>query len=472
VKNSLILKIFSLAIVLGALIFFLGLIHGVIQDRQHYRSEAIESIASTVAGQQSLVGPILHASCVETAEEMAPTDPENANSKLVKREKRREFMLTALPELLDIKSGVGTETRYRGMHSANVFNAKTKLQAKWSDLSGMQPKAQFKNSLLMQCGSPILMFGIDDPRGIRSAQLVINGQTYKLKGGTFHPIYKRGVHVQLPSSVLNATSTQTPLSIELDLELAGTQQLAIAPVGETTMVNMTSNWPHPSFGGSFAPSERQLRVDGFEANWRLSAMATNVAEDIRNRKDTPLQMLSIDFMSPINTYSLSDRATKYGILFVTLTLVAVGLFEIMKSLRVHPIQYFLIGAAISMFFLLLVSLSEHWGFERAYIAAASACVLLLTYYASHMLQGLWRGVPFGAGIALLYGLLYALLQLEQTALAVGAVSLFAVLALVMVLTRKIDWYSQFARPTPAAADTASKPPAVMRELWDESGAQA
>jgi inner membrane protein len=155
-----------------------------------------------------------------------------------------------------------------------------------------------------------------------------------------------------------------------------------------------------------------------------------------------VETLGLGFIDPINTYSLSDRATKYGLLFIVLTFVAVGLFEFMRGLRVHPVQYLLVGAAISIFFLLLVSLSEHLAFDHAYAIAASACVLLLSYYASHMLHSWKRGLPFGTGIAALYGLLYMLLQLEQTALVVGALALFAVLTAVMMLTRKVDWYAQ------------------------------
>jgi inner membrane protein len=177
---------------------------------------------------------------------------------------------------------------------------------------------------------------------------------------------------------------------------------------------------------------------------------------------------SVAFIDPVNPYSLWDRATKYGVLFIALTFVAVGLFELigsgphapplrgslppegaafsswggpaMKSLRVHPVQYLLVGSALCSFFLLLVSLSEHLPFGISYAVAASACVLLLAYYASHMLGGLARGIPLGGGIAVLYGLLYVLLQLEQTALVVGAIALFLVLAAVMVATRKVNWY--------------------------------
>jgi inner membrane protein len=149
---------------------------------------------------------------------------------------------------------------------------------------------------------------------------------------------------------------------------------------------------------------------------------------------------SVAFVEPVNPYSLSDRAIKYGVLFIALTFVAVGLFEVMKKLRVHPVQYLLVGSALCSFFLLLVSLSEHLPFGASYAVAASACVLLLGYYASHILGGLARGIPLAGGIGVLYGLLYVLLQLEQTALVVGAVALFLVLGAVMVLTREVNWY--------------------------------
>jgi inner membrane protein len=137
---------------------------------------------------------------------------------------------------------------------------------------------------------------------------------------------------------------------------------------------------------------------------------------------------------------LSDRATKYGLLFVVLTFVAVGLVEVLRRLRVHPVQYLLVGSALTVFFLLLVSLSEHLPFSVSYLAASVACTSLLAYYGSHVLGGWRAGAVFGAALGVLYGALYVLLQLEQTALVLGSVLLFAVLAAVMVATRKLDWY--------------------------------
>jgi len=149
----------------------------------------------------------------------------------------------------------------------------------------------------------------------------------------------------------------------------------------------------------------------------------------------------------VNPYSLSDRAIKYGLLFIGLTFLAVGMIEVMRQLRVHPIQYLLVGCALSIFFLLLLSLSEHLRFDVSYAIAAGACVALLSFYAHHLLRGWGAGLGFGAGTAALYGALYALLQMEQTALVIGSVLLFVVLAGVMVLTRRVDWYRLLGSPT-------------------------
>jgi inner membrane protein len=157
---------------------------------------------------------------------------------------------------------------------------------------------------------------------------------------------------------------------------------------------------------------------------------------------------------------MTDRATKYGLLFVALTFVAVGLFELLQRLRVHPVQYFLVGCAISIFFLLLLSLSEHMSFHKAYALAASACVVLLTYYASYMLKSLWRGLPLGICVGLLYGFLFVILRLEQTALVAGSVALFAVLTLVMVLTRHTDWHPMIALDVTPPPQPTSAPKAA------------
>jgi inner membrane protein len=505
-KHPLFTKLAALAAIIVLLLFGLSMIENVVQDRLRYRSLTAQSVADSLAGPQTLMGPLIHSACVESWEVETGKGDER---RMV--EQRREFRLVAMPEQLKLTTGAAMEERARGLHKVNTFNLKTQITAQWGSLASLQPQSTQKNSR-MHCGAPIVMMAVGDARGIRTAHLTMGGQALALKPGTFHPTYSRGLHAGLPESIRGKADG---LTATLDLELVGTERLAIVPLGGNTEVQMTSSWPHPSFGGRFLPSEREVRGDGFSAQWRLSSLATTAQADIAQGSriciggydESPAEYtpgnatprdcadsFSVAFIDPVNAYSLSDRAIKYGVLFIALTFVAVGLFELMgqgphapplrgslppeggafsswggpatQRLRVHPVQYLLVGSALCSFFLLLVSLSEHLSFGVSYAAAAAACVLLLAYYASHMLGGVARGLPLGAGIAVLYGLLYVLLQLEQTALAVGAISLFMVLAAVMVLTRKVNWYGlaqgssapgRPVAPAPHAAPAAAEP---------------
>ena len=468
-------------LLLVAVLLLLGLaqITDLVHERQGRHQSAVDSVARSLAGSQTVMGPLVHRACTE---EWTRTGDTGAVLE------RRNFNLVAAPSNLNVVSTSQVEARARGLHATQVFTLKAKLSAQWTDLQGLSSQARHAGAAV-RCGPPVLMLAVSDARGIRQAEVQINGQPQTVQAGTQHSAYPRGVQASLPAN----TTLTTPLRAEVELELLGTEALNFVPLGSATQISLSSNWPHPRFDGQFLPSERTISDQGFEASWRVSALASSAqqavvdggslcssgmggmgtsndsaeyaaavatAVDASGRGSDCVETLGLGFIDPINTYSLSDRATKYGLLFIVLTFAAVGLFECMRGLRVHPIQYFLVGAAISIFFLLLVSLSEHLAFNTAYALAASACVLLLAYYASHMLHSWRRGLPFGLGIAALYGLLFVLLQLEQTAMVVGALALFGVLAGVMALTRKLDWYA-LLRVTPSAVNSAPiSPPAA------------
>ena len=448
-------KLMSLALVGLVLMVALWKVSAVVGDRQNYRQQAIASVARSLAGPQTLTGPLLHRACTEEWD--VPLQDKRVHTE------RREWVLTAPPAVLRVQGTSQLEPRARGLHATQAFTLKAQLAADWPDLLALQPVAQHTGSRV-NCGQPILMLAVSDARGIRHAAVVLAGQPLTPKPGTFFGSHPRGVHVPLPT----ATPLTAPLSAQLTLELVGTEQLAIVPMGGDTQVSLSSNWPHPSFGGQFLPAEKKVTDMGFEAHWRVSALASTAQQMLGARsappqaatgdgpsaapsaaRDVTLDVLNITFIDPGNTYALSDKATKYGLLFIGLTFLAVGLFEFMQRLRVHPVQYALVGAAMVLFFLLLVSLSEHLPFGAAYALASGGCVLLLTVYACYMLHSWARGVPFGLGIAALYGMLFVLLQMEQTALLVGAVALFVVLAAVMGMTRRVDWYARFAVPPTA-----------------------
>jgi inner membrane protein len=248
------------------------------------------------------------------------------------------------------------------------------------------------------------------------------------------------------------------VAVDATLELIGTDRLMFLPIGAVTDVELSSDWPHPGFAGAFLPDKRSVSARGFEARWKLSRFATGVddamariPESVSPGVPTPSDSrggesgflhteLGVRFVQPVDVYVQSERAVKYGFLFVFLTFVAFFLFEVLRRMAVHPIQYALCGAALALFFLLLFSLSEHLPFAAAYLVASGACVGLLAFYVGNVLRSVRRGGLFGGLLGALYGFLYVILESEDYALLLGALLLFAALGIVMIMTRRVDWY--------------------------------
>ncbi len=307
------------------------------------------------------------------------------------------------------------------------------LNASWREARALQPHGEHAGSRV-ECGEATAMMAVGDASGLRSATLKLGGQALAVQPGTGHPAYRSGLHAALPGLHLDEG-----LALSLALDFLGSERLALVPAASTVAVALKSAWPHPSFGGCFLPVRTAVGDNGFSTQWQVTELASSAAAQVAQGEAEP-ETLDVALIDPVNPYSMADRAIKYGLLFIALTFVAVGLTELLAGRRVHPVQYLLVGLALSLFFLLLLSRSEHLPFVWAYAAAAGAAVAVLTHYAAAMLGGWRRGLGFGGGIALLYGALYVLLSREQTALVIGALLLFAVLAAVMALTRKLDWY--------------------------------
>jgi inner membrane protein len=284
--------------------------------------------------------------------------------------------------------------------------------------------------------------------------LRVSGVAHDLQQGLGYG-ERRGLHTRLAVPVDDA---ELAFDIEFEATLQGTETLAIAPLGARSDITLTSAWPHPQFHGQFLPREPEVSAEGFRAHWQISSLATSAPAQFRARlhegQDTRagIDAVAVSLVDPVNIYSKVDRATKYGLLFVLLTFVAFFMFEMLRRLRVHPIQYGLVGLALAIFFLLLLALSEHVAFGVAYLASAAACIALIGYYVGHVLHSRLRGIGFAATLAALYAALYGLLISEDNALVLGAGLLFAVLAAIMVLTRRVDWYEVAALPVTRRAE--------------------
>jgi inner membrane protein len=462
-------KVAAVAVTVLVLAAVLARIGWLVDERQSYQWQAVQSVQQSHAGAQMLLGPVLQRHC---SEEWQVPVGEGKSRRL--ESMRRDFTLSAVASTLGVDSDSQADTRYRGLFKVNGYQARVQMQAQWATLAALQPAREHLGSR-MDCKPTLVWLAATDVRGLRSAQISVVGavpaEPLPVRPGTGRDGQSGGLHAELPGFGNDGSVPAAPLALKVALEVVGTAQLSLVPAAESTQWTLRSDWPHPSFGGRFLPTKREVGHSGFTAQWAVSALATAAPREALSggRMCTQpvaaehggyepggthvgnpaganrpcLDTLSVSFIDPVNPYTLSDRAIKYGLLFVLLTYTAVALAEALAResvRRVHPVQYALVGLALCFFFLLLLSLSEHLPFLQAYAGASAAVVLLLGLYARHMLGSTRSGWLFGLGIALLYGLLYVLLLQEQTALLIGSLGLFLALAAVMLLTRRLDWY--------------------------------
>ena len=447
-RSNVLLKAFIVGGVAVAFIVPLTMIWSVVRDRSRYRDTVTAEVAKSTAQSQTLVGPLV----VVRYRERVPAALKGGAEQI------REGAEILLPDSLSIRSKVHVDMRQRGIYRVPVFRSTTGFVAGFT----LPPRLGISNKReLVEEPRAEVVFGVSDPRGIRAIPKVrLDAATLEAHLGAGLTWLKNGFSVPLPS---DAAGRQ--VALEVNLELMGTDRLMFLPVGAVTDVEVSSDWPHPGFVGAFLPDERSVSARGFQARWKLSRFATGIDDAIARIRDSMSSLipitaegsgvpgflntdLGVRFVQPVDVYQQSERAVKYGFLFVFLTFVAFFLFEVLRRMAVHPIQYALCGAALALFFLLLVSLSEHLPFAAAYLVASGACVGLVAFYVGNVLRSMRRGIVFGGLLGALYGFLYVILQSEDYALLLGAFLLFATLAIVMVITRRVDWYrlSEEAQP--------------------------
>ncbi len=441
--RSLLFKAIVVAILTLAILLPLGMIRGTITERQAYRQQAVASIAESYAGPQTLVGPLL---VVPYRADFQITQVENGVPRTFTRTEQRQW--TFFPKNLRLDGHVKPDVRHRGLYDVRVYELSANLAARFE----LTLPTDVAGGTLRDIGIPFLSFGVDDVRGlIGTPRLTLDGRVANLLQGPGMERAGAGVHTELP--VLAAGQTRS-LDVVLDFLLGGTEQLAIAPIADNNRIELKSSWQHPQFAGRFLPRTHDVSTQGFDAVWEISALAANTQGQYLSGGADAKQIsdrIVLTLMDPVNIYTQVDRASKYGLLFVLLTFAGFFMFETIKRLRIHPIQYLLAGLGLAIFFLLLLSLSEHIPFVWAYIVASAACIGLLGFYLGYVLRSRLRGIGFATMLTALYAVLYGLLISEDNALVLGSIMLFAILAAIMTITRKIDWYGIAQQPEAIAS---------------------
>jgi inner membrane protein len=430
-RTSALARLAVMGILLGCLMIPLTMVQGVVGERTARRAEATTDISSIWGGAQTLGGPVL------TVPYRYTSIDQNG------RAKPAVGHAHFLPRLLEIGGSVDPEIRRRSLFEVVVFRSRLSVKGRFEppDFTGLRPAPD-----QIQWDGATLSLGVADPKGIsRGITLSVNATEQPFAPGV-EPVGLFASGVRAPVTGLSATSG--PLEYALAVELNGTRQLRFMPGGDETTVALASTWPHPSFAGAPLPLSREVRAGGFTATWRAPFFGRGYPPKWSSSEMNAdrLKALGEDsafgviLLKPVDIYQQAARAVKYGALFIVMTFVIAFLWEIVRGSLLHPIQYLFVGFAMCVFYLLLLSLSEHVGFDRAYLAAATATVALLSWYWSRIVGGVRHGASMAVALIGIYGYLYLLLRLEDYALLAGSIGLFAMLAAVMYLTRRVNWY--------------------------------
>ncbi|MBI2738061.1 MAG: cell envelope integrity protein CreD [Rhodospirillales bacterium] len=399
------------------LIVPLNMIGGVITDRRSYETEATKSVSEAWGGPQLIAGPTI-----------------------ILPYRRTDGQITAflrlLPEKLVIDGRITPEQRRRGLFAVNVYSATLDVVA---DFQTAELRAAVADNRIADWAAAHLEIGLSDVRAIEGATVEVDGQRLDWNPGTDSML--SSLKANLGTLALDGRDT---VSVRFSLTLAGSGKLGFLPLGRRTEATLSSPWPAPSFTGR-SPISQMVDKDGFRARWSASSLGRPYGQlwDSAGLKspapDESLlaSALGVTLLTPVDAYRETDRAIKYGIMFIGLTFAACLLFELATGTRPHVAQYGLIGLALCVFYLLLLSIAEQIGFGFAYLASASAVVAQATLYNWALRRRLGPAIAFGAILAGLYAGLYSLLQLEDVAMLTGSVVLFAVLSVAMWLTRNL-----------------------------------
>ncbi|CAI0706962.1 cell envelope integrity protein CreD [Serratia grimesii] len=451
-KSVLFWKITTLLGLMILMIIPVTQLMNVIEERSGYRQSVVGQVSESTSRAQRILGPLI---VIPYSEREEKTD--DKGQKVVQMIRHHRYLL---PETLQVSGKPNVDVRKLGIYQTQVYQGPLNFKVKFGqpDLADLQ-----RSNVII--GQPFLLVSLSDSRGIKSISPLISEQSQTtFEPGTQVSVLHQGVHAPLTLPTLQKMG----LDAEFTLTLAGTSSLSLVPLGRSSELTLQSNWPHPNFLGNFLPDERKVTERGFSARWRSTWFANNINSafhyDDEIIGEEKLPTFSTSLIEPVDHYQLTERAVKYAVLFIGLTFMAFFLFETLTGLRVHPIQYLLVGAALVLFYLILLAFSEHFGFGMAYLLASIACSGLIAFYLSAVLRGRLRGGIFAVSLLMLYGVLYLLLQSEDNALVLGAGLLFAILAGIMLLTRKLDWY-QVADPARLNGETPADEGESRFRLW-------
>ncbi|TZF84780.1 cell envelope integrity protein CreD [Pedobacter sp. BS3] len=434
-NQSLLLKAGLIGMLTLLLLIPSNWIQSLILERQSRQDEVVKEISDKWSGTQLLQGPVMVLPYKTTI------SWKDATGKLNVREAVTSIYL--LPETLNITSKTSPEILHRGIFDAVVYNTKLSATGKFSAL---ELKKSGINPGMIQWDKARIAIGLSDLKGLKNNPSIKIGTIVSQVEPDFTlPLFRNSLTIQPDLSA----AKNTTLDFNFDLDFRGSSELNFLHTGKNTTVTMEGSWNNPSFTGRYLPEDRNISTTGFTATWKLSyfnrpfpqqwiekevADTTNIFN-----KETRNASFGVKFLLPVDQYQKTMRSAKYAILIILLTFVSLFFTEFINKRKVHLLQYVLVGAAMIIYYTLLLAFSEQVGFNKAYLIASTATAALITAFIFMLLKSWKPALVFGSILTIFYGFIFVIIQLQDLALLVGSIGLFIVVAILMYLSAKMDW---------------------------------
>ncbi|MGA9325856.1 MAG: cell envelope integrity protein CreD [Salegentibacter sp.] len=439
-KNSLTARMFIIGFLTLILLIPLFFVQDLISERAQRQKSVVGEINDKWGEQVTMLGPVLKLPYRSFREKQITNAQNEVTTETVEQIKYLYFF----PRQLNIQSHIDPEIKKRGIYRTAVYKSKTTISGNFA-VPDLPDEELSEENILWDKARVIFktsnLKGVNEQMDIRMAnsdyRFTSKYQEVNKLGSAPEKLYL------MESEFLKEEDTpkEKAVAFEMQVSVNGSSQIAFVPIGKTTEAEIISDWDTSSFTGNFLPyNDDKLKGKGFDAKWKILDINRPFPQSFLNELPYLTEFsFGVNFMIPVDEYQKSERATKYGFLVIGLTFLIFFLIQSLSNIPIHPFQYLMIGLGLVMFYTLLISISEHSSFLKAYLLAGISVIAMISLYSKSILKG-WKFPGFiGASLLALYSFIYIIIQLESYALLVGSVGLFLILAGVMYVSRKIDW---------------------------------
>lgn len=431
-KRSISIRLITMAVLILLLLIPVSMVENLIREREGRQREAISEVSSKWGEEQTITGLVL---TVPYKANVRVYEEKTATYKLVESREYAHF----LPEELTISGDISPEVRYRGIYEVIVYNSKINLSGQFNAPDFKEWKINAEDIVWEDA---YISLGLSDLRSIQeNISITWNEKHYSFNPGVeSSDVIQNGISSRIPLTGGDSAKTKTQFSLNLNFN--GSSSLNFIPLGKLTKVSINSKWTNPSFTGAFLPDTREINSEGFSANWKVLHLNRPYPQSFRGSVEGVRESsFGVNLIVPVDEYQKSMRSAKYAVMFITLTFLVFFFVQILNGVRIHPIQYIIVGLALCVFYTLLIALSEHISFNFSYLISSISIISMITLYARSIFNHKKLVVLICLILTILYLFIYSIIQMEDYALLMGSIGLFIVLATIMYLSRKINWYA-------------------------------